>query len=207
MHIFIHNTQIWVSSEEKFEKRRDNLPKRITLKNPSEVLVQELLNHIIEEKISDLDYLYIVAKDVDKIKDYIQSQFKILEAAGGIVTKDDEYLMIFRRGKWDLPKGKMDKGETFRETAVREIEEECGIKTDIEDKICSTWHFYHHKGENVLKHTKWYHLTPINETSLNPQTEEDIEEATWCDTRKVATNLQNTYPAIDFVFKKFREKS
>lgn len=206
MHIFIHNSSIWVGSEEKYNQRKDTLPKRITLKNPSKPLLKELLIHLMEEKIFNLDALYLVAKDVDNIKDYIQSQFKILYAAGGIVVKDNKPLMIFRRGKWDLPKGKMDKGETFRETAVREIEEECGIQTTIQEKICTTWHFYHHKGKNVLKQTKWYYLKPNGNTTLVPQSEEDIEEAVWCNETQVQENLKQTYDSIAFVFKKLKEK-
>lgn len=102
-------------------------------------------------------------------------------AAGGMVyNADEEILMIFRRGSWDLPKGKIDPGEGKKEAAIREVQEETGIQDiNLGPKIGVTYHTFRKKsGKRVLKKTFWY-LMKTEDVELTPQTEEDIELATW----------------------------
>jgi 8-oxo-dGTP pyrophosphatase MutT (NUDIX family) len=111
------------------------------------------------------------------------SFYNIIEAAGGLVTNEDLFkgkvLTMFRRGSWDLPKGKIDQGETPEIAAVREVEEETGVKNiQLGKKLGDTYHTYAQKGKRILKKTYWYAMTtPHNE--LTPQIEEDIERLEW----------------------------
>jgi ADP-ribose pyrophosphatase YjhB (NUDIX family) len=134
---------------------------------------------------------------------------KKIIAAGGLVTNTDEnILMIFRRGKWDLPKGKLDKGETIEECAVREVEEETGLKNIIlGDFLLVTEHQYFDQWikEDVLKKSHWYKMNITDEQKLVPQTEEDITEIKWVNKDELAKCLLNTYPSIIEVINKYLE--
>lgn len=110
------------------------------------------------------------------------SLYKQIEAAGGIVrNQKDEILFIFRLGKWDLPKGKIEKGESIREAALREIEEETGLKElEIISKATTTYHTYTERNlTKVLKTTHWFHMIARGSQTPTPQAEEGITEATW----------------------------
>lgn len=123
----------------------------------------------------------IKCKNVVKAFDDFSSLYEVIEAGGGLVkNQNGQVLVIFRRGFWDLPKGKMDPGENILQTAVREVKEETGIK-DIELKrhLITTYHTYRKtKGTRVLKVTKWFKMRTMS-LDLHPQTEEDIEKAEW----------------------------
>ena len=128
-----------------------------------------------------------------------QHYFKIIKTAGGIVSNDNnEKLFIYRLDKWDLPKGKIEKGESIKEAAVREIEEECGI-TDltIQNQLQDTYHVYTFKGELVLKQTYWFELTSSYDGELIPQLEEDITQVEWLTDAEIENKvLKNTYGSI-----------
>lgn len=128
----------------------------------------------------------------------IKKSFKIVRAAGGIVrNEENKILFIFRNGKWDLPKGKLDKGEKPRQAAVREVEEECGITVkSIGSRVCKTWHIYEFGGQEILKRTSWYNMEAFNQNRLIPQKAEGITKAKWLaigDFKKVS---EATYPLI-----------
>lgn len=128
---------------------------------------------------------------------------KIIEAAGGLVYNvAQELLMIFRLGKWDLPKGKIEEGEATAEAAVREVEEECGIKApQIEKAWPNTYHTYRLKGQEILKRTYWFKMKYEGSEALKPQLEEDISAAVWCSPEAVKQNLSNTYGNIALLLK------
>jgi len=118
-------------------------------------------------------------KDYEKIITEIKKQFKLIKAAGGIVEKGNEILLIHRLNKWDLPKGKIEKGESIEVAAIREVEEECAVKAEILNKIGETWHTYELKGKDILKCTYWFKMLCESDTDLKPQTEEAIDEVKW----------------------------
>lgn len=128
----------------------------------------------------------------------IKKNFKIIKAAGGLVKNGaGDYLFIYRLGKWDLPKGKVDPGESMKKAAVREVEEECGITVDyLGPKLATTYHMYQLKGEIVLKKTNWYEMGVNKVPKLKPQHEEDITEAVWLPKTKFGKVRKNTYPSI-----------
>jgi ADP-ribose pyrophosphatase YjhB (NUDIX family) len=132
-------------------------------------------------------------------------------AAGGIVTNTEgKILMIFRREKWDLPKGKLDKGETIAQCAVREVEEETGLKDILlGDFLLITEHQYQDPWlkTEVIKETHWYRMKIIKEQKLIPQTEEDITDIRWVNREELNECLQHTYANIITVIEKFIQNS
>ena len=123
---------------------------------------------------------------------------KYIEASGGLVQRDDSFLFIKRNDLWDIPKGKLDPGETPEIAAVREIEEECGLKAPIiKAHLIDTWHIYPHKGKMVLKKTYWYWLDEGKEkTKLVPEIEEGITEVAYFKISELEPILSNTYLSI-----------
>jgi len=128
----------------------------------------------------------------------------VIKAAGGLVKNErGEYLFIYRSDKWDLPKGKIEKGEGIKEAAVREVEEECGIKVKrLGKKIGKTYHAYIYKGEVVLKKSYWYKMKCEGQDKLKPQKEEGITDARWFTHDKFGTITKNTFPSITEVMEK-----
>lgn len=126
-------------------------------------------------------------------------QKKII-AAGGLVMNDKkELLMIFRRGKWDLPKGKLDKDETIEACAVREVKEETGLKdVQLGAFIGKTIHEYadEYVTSDVLKETHWFKMDAPGNQKLIPQTEEGIEQIEWLAEEQVKEKLNNSYKNI-----------
>lgn len=132
---------------------------------------------------------------------------KTIIAAGGLVfNEQNELLMIFRRGKWDLPKGKLDAGETVEACAVREVQEETGLITiELENLIGKTYHEYFDKwvNENVVKESWWYKMKSSVNEKLIPQVEEDIELIEWVDKKNFKKYLDNSYRNISEIVNKY----
>jgi len=131
-------------------------------------------------------------------------------AAGGLVTNPQgEILWIYRRGFWDLPKGKLDDGETIQTCAVREVQEETGIVgVQLHEMLCFTNHKYFDKylNEEVIKRTYWFHMSIPNTQNGIPQTSEDIEKIEWHALNTARHCLDNTYDNIIEVVEKYRLK-
>jgi hypothetical protein len=128
---------------------------------------------------------------------------QFIKAAGGLVKNaNGEYLFIFRNKRWDLPKGKVEKGEKMKEAALREVEEECGVTIfKNKNKLCRTFHVYEMNNGVVLKKTNWYNMTVKGSPKLIPQKEEGITKAVWLKSNALNPVLKNTYPLILEVLK------
>ena len=128
----------------------------------------------------------------------LHAMYMPIVAAGGIAYNErGEMLLIFRRGKWDLPKGKLDAGEHIEECALREVMEETGLKQlTLGDKICDTYHIYEQKGTDFLKRTAWYKMQGSSADKLKPQKEEGILEARWVNEADLAPFASRSYEAI-----------
>ncbi len=133
---------------------------------------------------------------------------KFIVAAGGLVRSGSRFLFIKRNDVWDIPKGKLDAGESPEIAAVREIEEECGlIGPIITDQLMQTYHTYHHKGKDVLKLTHWYLLEEGPQKSeLKPQLEEGITEINYLEPSEFSLVLENTYTSIKEVIEALKLK-
>ena len=130
----------------------------------------------------------------------------IIAAGGIVVNPNKEILWIFRRGFWDLPKGKLDPNETIEACALREVMEETGVSNLVlGDLIMTTTHLYHDKYLNteVEKTTYWYKLTTDQLQDGIPQTEEDIEAIAWVKKEDIAPYLAKTYETIKQVMETF----
>lgn len=173
---------------------------------PSRDVIIKLLYLMRTRKLKNLDSVTLVSKEKEETKKFIKSRFTVIKAAGGVVTKDDKVLFIFRLGKWDLPKGKFDKGESPAACALREVEEECGIKVRLGSKICKTWHTYTQDRKSILKKTYWFQMDNISDANMKPQKEEGIEEIRWMTHQEAKTALVNSYPSIRYLYKQFLKK-
>ena len=143
--------------------------------------------------------------DLGKLKKAFFKNFQLIEAAGGIVqNKEKEILFIFRLGKWDLPKGKLEKGEDLEECAIREVAEETGVTgIKLKNKVGETYHTYDAFGKHFLKISHWYHMKSQRSQPLVPQTEEDITGIKWISLKDLKEPLSNTYASIRDILGKF----
>jgi len=155
---------------------------------------------LLERK--DVRGVEIVTNNPLKEWEIFKSSFKYIIAAGGVVyNSNDEILVIFRNGKWDLPKGKLEKGEDIPTCAIREVEEECGVSDlEITKELPSTYHCYQSKKGNwILKRTYWYKMMCGYSGELIAQTEEGIEIVEWFQKERYPEIKSNTYNSIKLV--------
>ncbi len=127
-----------------------------------------------------------------------RADHEFVAAAGGVVVDElGRLLAIKRLGKWDLPKGKVEKREEIEDAAVREVEEECGLEQVVLIKpVTSTWHTYERKKKHYLKRTDWFLMRASSKEKLTAQTEEDIEEVRWLDEKGIRMMEADTYPSL-----------
>lgn len=142
--------------------------------------------------------------DFNKLKTLFLKDFKKIRAGGGLVKNEkDDVLFIFRRGFWDLPKGKKDKDEKYKACAKREVEEETGlINVKTGKKICTTYHTYIENGRNILKKTRWYNMRASGSQQLTPQLDEGIEQIEWVNKEAIPEKLTKSFPLITDILKK-----
>ena len=157
------------------------------------------------EDQENVDSLVVVHDDLAHLWEVFRSNYTLIVAAGGLVKNTKgEILFIKRFGKWDLPKGKIDKGEDAKEAAVREVEEECGISgLSIVGELSPTYHIYLpdrkaglQDDKKVLKKTHWFEMSYNGDEPLKPQTEEGITEVRWLNESDMKMVLDNTYNSI-----------
>ena len=167
------------------------------------VFIDELNSHTIKTMIHEMQDEKVQAgvfihKDLEELKKAFFKKFTIVIAAGGLVTNEKkEILLIFRRGKWDMPKGKLDKGETIEECAVREVEEETGLQNvKLISPLAITYHTYHEGTRFILKESHWYNMKVSGKQVLIPQTAEDIHEIKWVKKEDLKEYLDNAFPSI-----------
>lgn len=202
--VFINNKVVYLTSEDNFHKISEKEYKYF-FKNSSE-LFKIIINFADNAKKRSL---YIIDKDEKKILKKLFKIFHLIKAAGGFVKNNkNEYLFIFRRGVWDLPKGKIDKGETKKEAAIREVREECGVKKlEIKNKIGKSYHIFlddnckgnlkinskDKQGRWCIKKTYWYEMYCGDPDNIKPQTSEDITKIRWFDKKDFNIVLQNIH--------------
>ncbi len=190
--IYINDKPLIICSEEEFPN----------IKNDSYLVNYELdINsfHTILQKLNTEKGLIIQTNDTESAFLHFSKNLVLIEAAGGLILNNErtKILLIYRRGKWDLPKGKIDEGESIKKAAWREVAEECGLTTHrIEEHLTDTYHIYEHKEKLILKKTYWY-LMSAEEEILVPQAEEDITKAEWVRVQDAIVYVkEETYPMI-----------
>lgn len=140
----------------------------------------------------------LMQNNLSTLKNKYWQFFKVILAGGGVVFNAyNEILLMYRRGFWDLPKGKLDESETIEQCAVREVQEETGLtKINIQEKIINTYHTYQEKGKYILKESHWFKMKVNNKPILIPQIEEQIEIAKWVSQEDVKKYISQMYPSI-----------
>jgi ADP-ribose pyrophosphatase YjhB (NUDIX family) len=182
--VFIEEKVIYFTNEEMLD-----LPKYVGLEPEN--------FQALKDSLVDSEYQFVSLNPKSAMK-YFFSNFKKIKAAGGIVKSDDQQLFIKRNGKWDIPKGKMEKGEKPRETAIREIQEECGLKgaLTIESKLMKNYHCYFMYEQSVLKKTTWFILNFEGSKEVQAQSEEGITEVVWLKKNQLSKVKKNTYSSV-----------
>jgi 8-oxo-dGTP pyrophosphatase MutT (NUDIX family) len=142
--------------------------------------------------------LYIFHDDQESLFRTFSQCFTLVPAAGGLIRNGKgEVLVIFRRGKWDLPKGKAEPGETMEQTALREVVEECGLEgIELQEVLQSTYHIYEAPGNFILKRTDWYLMLYSGSEQPIPLTKEEITEVRWIDSAQLDEICSNTFQSI-----------
>ncbi|MGH1438155.1 MAG: NUDIX hydrolase [Lewinella sp.] len=164
-----------------------------------------ILNYVdlLEKGSPQVNEVTLFHTDLEELWQAFCDHYKIVEAAGGLVYNfAQQWLLIYRRGSWDLPKGKIDPGENPEQAAIREVQEETGLRElTLGEKLPMTYHTYRgKKDQRILKPTHWYVMnTP--ETQLTPQTEEDIEKAVWMSEKQFFSEERVVYPNISSILK------
>ena len=145
------------------------------------------------ERDRKADNLYITGDPEQLI-----NLFPVINAAGGLVKKpNDQILFIFRYGKWDLPKGKMEEGETVNETALREVAEETGVAgLKITKELIPTFHTYKMDGKRVIKKTHWFEMTFADDSQILPQAIEDITVVKWLNQKDIPWAMRDSYASV-----------
>lgn len=194
--VFVNEKKLLLS------KQSENLEKTIGYENATtlEIALDLLENTSVKE-------LNVFGENIDGIWEEFRKLFRIIEAAGGVVNNPDGDILFIRRlGKWDLPKGKMEKGESREESAIREIEEETGL-SDVElgRFINTTFHIYvERNGDKVLKCTHWFEMNFSGEDTSKPQIEEGITEVAWKNTSQIEHEVfPSTFKNIKLIIKEF----
>lgn len=161
--------------------------------------VRDLLEFVTEfDSFTTLKWYALLSENPLDVIMEIKKVLPCIEAGGGVVkNQHGEVLVIFRYGKWDLPKGKREEGEGFEDCALREVAEECGIKGHrIEKKLVATYHTYKIKNKIFLKHTEWFAMDYSGPLSCKPQLEEDISQALWVAKSSLHEVYENTYQSV-----------
>lgn len=150
------------------------------------------------EKDVTIPSLLIVHPDLRKLWKKFRRYFKYIKAGGGYVQNEfGEFLAIKRRGTWDLPKGKKNKRESLKDTALREVAEETGLKSlQIVSYLHTTYHSYPLKGCTALKKTKWYLMSSNTSEKFIPEKKEKISEVKWISPENVEMILEDTFPSV-----------
>lgn len=170
------------------------------------VFIDELNTHTVKSMIHEMQDASVHAgvffhKDLEELKTDFFKKFTLVKAAGGFVQNENkEVLMMFRRGKWDLPKGKLDNKESPEQGAVRETEEETGL-TNIKlvSPLITTYHTYHEGTKFILKETSWFTMKVAGEQNPVPQAEEQITKLEWVKKNDLKKYLDNSFPSVNDV--------
>jgi 8-oxo-dGTP pyrophosphatase MutT (NUDIX family) len=192
--VFVNDKPIIITSS---QKKENNYPVYF-LKNS---VTEEIIHKLKNKKIKGVN---LYTPDLENDWHSFLKTFHTVSAAGGLVLNTKkEILFIYRSKKWDLPKGRIEEGETIEETAIREVEEECGIfNLKLIKPLLTTYHVYFQNGLK-LKETFWFLMTSNYEGELIPQLEEGITQVLFKNEEEVRKALQNSYKNIELVYDRY----
>lgn len=191
--VFIYDRPVYLCNHWPENELDEDEMLLVEVQQPSDI---ELVFTSLEDN-SSLKAVFMVSPDIEEHWSEYAKKFQNIQAAGGLVFNHNrDLLFIFRRGCWDLPKGKLDPGETIEQAAIREVEEECGISgVQLRSKLLTMHHTYPHKGKMVLKETHWFEMS-FEGIDFQPEAEEQITEVSWIAKSDFPKILANTYMSI-----------
>jgi 8-oxo-dGTP pyrophosphatase MutT (NUDIX family) len=192
--VFVKDIPIILSTEKKIGKQYLAIPLKLAR-------FKKLINRINN---GELLYVNLYHKNEEKLEQFLRKKLPVVEAAGGLVMNGKkEILFIRRNSKWDLPKGKIEKNETHAEAAIREVEEETGVKNlEIKKFLTTTYHVFKRNDKFKLKVTYWYEMYTDYGGVLIPQEKEGIKKVRWKNFEKSQKALKDSYENIKLLFPK-----
>lgn len=190
--VFVNDVPIILSTQENIGSNYTNIPIK-------KAKIKKLISQI---ETGDLIYLNLYHKKHNKLLKHLKRKLKVIVAGGGMVyNSKNEILFIYRNKKWDLPKGKAEKGENIEETALREVEEETHVEgLEIVSFLQTTYHIINRNKKYRLKETHWYEMKTDFEGELIPEASEGIKKAKWKNFEKSQKALQKSYANIKLLF-------
>lgn len=159
------------------------------------------MNQLSLNKVTSISILLPETADIDLL---LRQYFKPTQSAGGIVIQGESVLMIYRSHMWDLPKGKIERGETPTIAATREVQEECGVQALVKEEFYTTRHAFQINQTPFLKETTWYIMDCVDDTHMAPQQEEAIEQVSWVPLAKLPRMFKNTYASIQLLLQAYQ---
>lgn len=192
--VFVKDIPIILSTKKNIGRQYTAIPLKI-------VNLKKLIKQIIK---GELFYINLYHKNEESLEKFLKKKLPVVEAAGGLVYNNKrEILFIHRNSKWDLPKGGLEKGESYEEAALREVEEETGVKElQIRGFIAKTYHVFNRNDKFKLKITYWYEMYTEYSGELVPQAKEGIKKVKWKNFEKSQKALQGCYENVKLLFPK-----
>ena len=190
--VFVNDIPVILSTEKDLGEKYTSIPLK-------EVKFKRIIKKINQGKLL---YVNLYHSKKEKLLKHLFRKLPVVTAGGGMVLNpQNEVLFIFRNGRWDLPKGKIEKKESIEEGAIREVEEETGVKNlKITKLLQKTYHVFQRKGRYKLKETYWYEMTTDYSGELVPEESEGIEKVKWKNTEKAQKALKKSYANIKLLF-------
>lgn len=197
--IYFRDKPLFISDEKTGEiKTFLNNKNTVIIKDLQKDELKSIITKMQEAKIGAGIILYKMPDAFEALK----KEFTLIQASGGLVYNGNKILLIFRRGKWDLPKGKLDEGEDLVSCALREIKEETGIRSiTFEQTLGISYHTYFENGKHILKESHWHLIKGNDSEVLVPQTDEDIEKCEWIDRDRLTPYMDNAPASVIDVIK------
>ncbi len=192
--VFVKDIPIILTTEKNIGKQYTAIPLRLAR---FKKLIKKINN-------GELIYVNLYHKNAEKLEQFLRKKLPFVEAAGGLVyNQKKEILFIYRNDRWDLPKGHIDKGESYEAAAIREVEEETGVKgLEVKRFISKTYHVFKRNGKFKIKATFWYEMYTEYDGELVPQSNEGIKKVKWKNFEKSQKALTKSYENIKLLFPK-----
>ena len=190
--VFVNDIPIILSTEKDLGEKYVSIPLK-------EVKFKRIIKKINKGKLL---YVNLYHGKKEKLLKHLFKKLPVVTAGGGLVLNSkDEVLFIFRNGRWDLPKGKVEKNESIETGAIREVEEETGVQDlKITKFLQTTYHVFQRKGRYKLKVTYWYEMRTDYDGELVPEESEGIKKVKWKDMEKAQKALNKSYANIKLLF-------
>ena len=186
--IFVGDKPITLSTQVKDEKGVKNY-------KLNTVILRRVIRKLNTTSIKEACLVH--KNDAKLLKKFLKKAPNVVAGGGKVYNAKGEILFIYRNGKWDLPKGKAEKGESIEETAIREVEEETGVTgLKIVKPIETTYHIFKRRGRFRIKITYWFEMITDFEGTLYPQEKEGITKVKWLGKKKTKKALENSYANI-----------